>query len=123
MKHFQVNGELYICLTRFIGDSKVMQWDGSMFTELQTMPSRGSMVFQPFTAGKWQYAVLGSDYSFTQVYRWDTKQGKFDHFQELNIQAPRAFSLLSVDNREFMLASSFKGNSKIYEHLIIDLSN
>ena len=123
IKHFKVKGELYICLTHFIGDSKVMQWDGSMFGELQTMPSRGSMVFQPFTVGKWQYAILGNDYSFTQVYRWDTKQGRFDPFQELNIQAPRAFSPVSIDNRGFLLASSFKGNAKIYEHLIIDLSN
>ncbi|KAK6293331.1 hypothetical protein J4Q44_G00356570 [Coregonus suidteri] len=35
-----------ICLTRFIGDSKVMRWDGALFREMQTMPSRGSMVFQ-----------------------------------------------------------------------------
>ncbi|KAM6956513.1 leucine-rich glioma-inactivated protein 1-like [Aplochiton taeniatus] len=123
VKHFQVKGDLFICLTRFIGDSKVMRWDGALFRELQTMPSRGSMVFQPFAMGSWQYAILGSDYSFTQVYRWDAKKGQFAHFQELNIQAPRAFSPISIDNRQFLLASSFKGKTQIYEHLIIDLSN
>ncbi|XP_063076867.1 leucine-rich glioma-inactivated protein 1b [Engraulis encrasicolus] len=122
VKHFHVKSELYICLTRFIGDSKVMRWDGNMFVELQTMPSRGSMVFQPVAIGSWQYAVLGSDYSLTQVYQWDVKKGQFVHFQELNIQAPRAFALVSIDNKEFLLASSFKGRSQIYEHLIIDLS-
>ncbi|KAG9341025.1 hypothetical protein JZ751_019778 [Albula glossodonta] len=123
VKHFKVKADLFICLTRFIGDSKVMRWDGSMFSELQTFPSRGSMVFQPFAVDNWQYAVLGSDYSFTQVYRWDAKKGQFVRFQELNIQAPRAFSPVSIDNREFLLASSFKGKTQIYEHLIIDLSN
>uniref|UniRef100_A0A3B3XGL8 LRRCT domain-containing protein n=1 Tax=Poecilia mexicana TaxID=48701 RepID=A0A3B3XGL8_9TELE len=123
VKHFQVKSDLYICLTRFIGDSKVMRWDGALFRELQTMPSRGSMVFQPFTVGSWQYAILGSDYSFTQVYRWDAKKGEFVRFQELNIQAPRAFSPVSIDNRQFLLASSFKGKTQIYEHLVIDLSN
>ncbi|KAB5518431.1 hypothetical protein PHYPO_G00165810 [Pangasianodon hypophthalmus] len=123
VKHFQVKGELYVCLTRFIGDSKVMKWDGAMFEEVQSVPSRGSMVFQPFTVAEWQYAILGSDYSFTQVYRWDGKKGQFIHFQELNIQAPRAFSLVSIDNREFLLASSFKGQTRIYEHLILDLSD
>ncbi|XP_030630951.1 leucine-rich glioma-inactivated protein 1b [Chanos chanos] len=123
VKHFKVKGELYICLTRFIGDSKVMKWDGSMFTETQTMPSRGSMVFQPVSFGNWQYAILGSDFSLTQVYQWDVKKGQFVHFQELNIQAPRAFSLVSIDNKEFLLASSFKGKTQIYEHLMIDLSN
>ncbi|GLD65076.1 leucine-rich glioma-inactivated protein 1-like protein [Lates japonicus] len=123
VKHFQVKSDLFICLTRFIGDSKVMRWDGALFRELQTMPSRGSMVFQPFSVGNWQYAILGSDYSFTQVYRWDAKKGEFVHFQELNIQAPRAFSPVSIDNRQFLLASSFKGKTQIYEHLVIDLSN
>ncbi|KAB5555325.1 hypothetical protein PHYPO_G00032480 [Pangasianodon hypophthalmus] len=123
VKHFRARGELYICLTRFIGDSKVMRWDGAMFTEVQSVPSRGSMVFQPVTVGSWQYAILGSDYSLTQVYQWDSKKGRFVHFQELNVQAPRAFSLVSIDNHELLLASSFKGRTQIYEHLIIDLSN
>uniref|UniRef100_A0A8C9TCD0 Leucine-rich glioma-inactivated protein 1 n=1 Tax=Scleropages formosus TaxID=113540 RepID=A0A8C9TCD0_SCLFO len=123
VKHFKVKAELFICLTRFIGDSKVMKWDGAMFTEVQTMPSRGSMVFQPFSVDNWHYAILGSDYSLTQVYRYDPKKGQFIHVQELNIQAPRAFSLVSIDNREFLLASSFKGKTQIYEHLMIDLSN
>ncbi|KAL4641015.1 leucine-rich glioma-inactivated protein 1 [Arapaima gigas] len=123
VKHFKVDTELYICLTRFIGDSKVMKWDGSMFNEIQTMPSRGSMVFQPFSFGSWQYAILGNDYSFTKVYRWEGKKGQFIHVQELNIQSPRGFSPVSIDNREFLHASSFKGKTQIYEHLIIDLSN
>lgn len=100
-----------------------MRWDGAMFKELQTFPSRGSMVFQPVSIGKWQYAILGSDYSLTQVYQWDAKKGQFVPSQELNIQAPRSFSVLFVDNRVFLLASSFKGKTQIYEHLIIDLSN
>ncbi|XP_020316087.1 leucine-rich glioma-inactivated protein 1 [Oncorhynchus kisutch] len=123
VKHFKVKSDLFICLTRFIGDSKVMRWDGAMFKEVQTMPSRGSMVFQPVSIGNWQYAILGSDYSLTQVYQWDLKRGQFVHFQDLNIQAPRAFSVVSIDNREFLLASSFRGKTQIYEHIMIDLSN
>uniref|UniRef100_A0A8C5NEA3 LRRCT domain-containing protein n=1 Tax=Gouania willdenowi TaxID=441366 RepID=A0A8C5NEA3_GOUWI len=123
VKHFQIKGDLFICLTRFIGDSKVMRWDGAMFKEVQTFPSRGSMVFQPVSIGNWQYAILGSDYSLTQVYQWETKRGQFVSSQELNIQAPRAFSVVSIDNREFLLASSFKGKTQIYEHLMIDLSD
>ncbi|KAG9260133.1 leucine-rich glioma-inactivated protein 1-like isoform X1 [Astyanax mexicanus] len=123
VKHFRVKSDLFVCLTRFIGDSKLMKWDGNMFNEVQTVPSRGSMVFQPFSVSNWQYAVLGSDYSFTQVYRWDPKKGQFIHFQELNIQAPRAFSPVAIDNRHFLLASSFKGQTRIYEHLILDLSD
>uniref|UniRef100_A0A8C7YXE5 Leucine-rich glioma-inactivated protein 1 n=1 Tax=Oryzias sinensis TaxID=183150 RepID=A0A8C7YXE5_9TELE len=123
VKHFWVKGDLFICLTRFIGDSRVMRWDGAMFREVQTFPSRGSMVFQPVSVSNWQYAILGSDYSLTQVYQWDTKRGQFIPSQELNIQAPRSFSVVSVDDRVFLLASSFKGKSQIFEHHEIDLSD
>lgn len=99
-----------------------MRWDGAMFKEVQTFPSRGSMVFQPVTIDKWQYAILGSDYSLTQVYQWEPKRGVFVPAQELNIQAPRAFALVTIDDRVFLFASSFKGKTQIYEHLMIDLS-
>ncbi|XP_053778455.1 leucine-rich glioma-inactivated protein 1 isoform X2 [Desmodus rotundus] len=122
VKHFSVKGEVYICLTRFIGDSKVMKWGGSSFQDIQRMPSRGSMVFQPLQINNYQYAILGSDYSFTQVYNWDAEKAKFVKFQELNVQAPRSFTHVSINKRNFLFASSFKGNTQIYKHVIVDLS-
>ncbi|XP_026526550.1 leucine-rich glioma-inactivated protein 1 isoform X1 [Notechis scutatus] len=122
VKHFKVKEDIYVCLTRFIGDSKVMKWTGSRFLDLQRMPSRGSMVFQPLQIKNYQYAILGSDYSFTQVYFWDAGKAKFIKFQELNIQAPRSFTHVFVDKQDFLFASSFKGTTVIYKHIIIDLS-
>uniref|UniRef100_A0A671EQL4 Leucine rich glioma inactivated 1 n=1 Tax=Rhinolophus ferrumequinum TaxID=59479 RepID=A0A671EQL4_RHIFE len=122
VKHFSVKGDVYICLTRFIGDSKVMKWGGSSFQDIQRMPSRGSMVFQPLQINNYQYAILGSDYSFTQVYNWDVEKAKFVKFQELNVQAPRSFTHVSINKRNFLFASSFKGNTQIYKHVIVDLS-
>ncbi|XP_044276037.1 leucine-rich glioma-inactivated protein 1 [Varanus komodoensis] len=122
VKHFTVKEDTYICLTRFIGDSKVMKWGGTKFLDLQRMPSRGSMVFQPLRIKNYQYAILGSDYSFTQVYFWEAGKGKFVKFQELNIQAPRSFTHVFVDKQDFLFASSFKGNTVIYKHIIVDLS-
>ncbi|XP_048191263.1 leucine-rich glioma-inactivated protein 1 isoform X1 [Perognathus longimembris pacificus] len=122
VKHFAVKGDVYICLTRFIGDSKVMKWGGSSFQDVQRMPSRGSMVFQPLQINNYQYAILGSDYSFTQVYNWDADKARFVKFQELNVQAPRSFTHVSINKRNFLFASSFKGNTQIYKHVIVDLS-
>ncbi|XP_007516844.2 leucine-rich glioma-inactivated protein 1 isoform X5 [Erinaceus europaeus] len=122
VKHFSVKGDVYICLTRFIGDSKVMKWGGSSFQDIQRMPSRGSMVFQPLQINNYQYAILGSDYSFTQVYNWDAEKAKFVKFQEINVQAPRSFTHVSINKRNFLFASSFKGNTQIYKHVIVDLS-
>ncbi|XP_045147285.1 leucine-rich glioma-inactivated protein 1 isoform X2 [Echinops telfairi] len=122
VKHFSVKGDVYICLTRFIGDSKVMKWGGASFHDIQRMPSRGSMVFQPLQINNYQYAILGSDYSLTQVYNWDAEKAKFVKFQELNVQAPRSFTHVSINKRHFLFASSFKGNTQIYKHVIVDLS-
>uniref|UniRef100_A0A8D2JG18 LRRCT domain-containing protein n=1 Tax=Varanus komodoensis TaxID=61221 RepID=A0A8D2JG18_VARKO len=122
VKHFKVKEDVYICLTRFLGDSKVMHWDGSMFRDVQQMPSRGSMVFQPLSIAGYRYAFLGNDFSFSKVYLYDPITGLFQHFQELSTQAPRAFAHLSIDKQDFLIASSFKGKTHIYRHVIIDQS-
>eukprot|EP00062_Callorhinchus_milii_P001356 gi/632936416/ref/XP_007894865.1/ PREDICTED: leucine-rich glioma-inactivated protein 1 [Callorhinchus milii] len=122
VKHFKIQNDLYICLTTFIGDSKVMKWKDSRFVEIQTLPSRGSMVLQPLTINKWHYAILGNNYFFTQIYRWDTEEEKFVKFKQINVQAPRAFTRVSAGNRDFLFASSFTGNTLLYEHVIIDTS-
>ncbi|KAF3851021.1 hypothetical protein F7725_012793 [Dissostichus mawsoni] len=111
VKHFWVRKVLYLCLTRFIGDSKILRWEGQRFIEIQTLPSRGSMAVYPFTVGLRQYLILGSDFSFSRVYLWDDLTQRFQPFQELNMRAPRAFSLVSVDNKDMLLAASFKGNT------------
>ncbi|XP_069756656.1 leucine-rich glioma-inactivated protein 1b isoform X3 [Narcine bancroftii] len=122
VKHFKVKDNLYICLTRFLGDSKVMKWEGSRFVEVQTFPSRGSMILQPLQINNWQYAFLGNDYSFTQIFQWNTDKRKFVKFNEAFIQAPRAFTSVLADNRDFLFAASFKGSTLIYEHVLIDTS-
>ncbi|KAA8592779.1 hypothetical protein FQN60_018234 [Etheostoma spectabile] len=122
VKHFWVRKVLYLCLTRFIGDSKILRWEGQRFVEIQTLPSRGSMAVYPFTVGLRQYLILGSDFSFSRVYLWDDLTQRFQPFQELNMRAPRAFSLVSVDNKDILLAASFKGNTLAYQHLVVDLS-
>ncbi|XP_072095425.1 leucine-rich glioma-inactivated protein 1b [Mobula birostris] len=122
VKHFNIKGSLYICLTRFLGDSKVMKWEGSMFVEVQSFPSRGSMVLQPLQINKWQYAFLGNDFSLTQIFQWNTEKRKFVKFNETFFLAPRGFTFVLADNREFLFVSSFKAKTQIYEHIIIDTS-
>uniref|UniRef100_A0A3P9JFN7 Leucine-rich repeat LGI family, member 3 n=1 Tax=Oryzias latipes TaxID=8090 RepID=A0A3P9JFN7_ORYLA len=122
VKHFWVRRALYLCLTRFIGDSKILRWEGQRFVEIQTLPSRGSMAVYPFSVGLRQYLILGSDFSFSRVYLWDDLTQRFQPFQELNMRAPRGFNLVSVDDKDFLLSASFKGNTLAYQHLVVDLS-
>uniref|UniRef100_A0A8C4NIN7 Leucine rich glioma inactivated 1 n=1 Tax=Eptatretus burgeri TaxID=7764 RepID=A0A8C4NIN7_EPTBU len=122
VRSFSHAGQLYLCLTRYIGDSKVMKWKKSSFQAVQTMPSRGSMLLQPFHVGLRQYGVLGSDFAFSQVFRWDADIDAFVKLQELNVQAPRAFTVVSVGKEDFLFASSFTSKTVIYRHHVVDTS-
>uniref|UniRef100_U3J517 Leucine rich repeat LGI family member 3 n=2 Tax=Anas platyrhynchos TaxID=8839 RepID=U3J517_ANAPP len=122
VKHFRAKREHFLCLSRYIGDSKVVRWEGQRFVELQTLPSRGSMVMQPFAVGQRRYMALGSDFSFTHVYLWDEEKQKFGKFQELAVQAPRAFRYVPAADVQLLLAPSFKANTLVYRHVVVDLS-
>uniref|UniRef100_A0A8C6V766 Leucine-rich repeat LGI family, member 2a n=1 Tax=Neogobius melanostomus TaxID=47308 RepID=A0A8C6V766_9GOBI len=122
VKHFRIKEELYLTMTRYIGDSKVLRWGTKQFAEVQALPSRGSMILQPFSFKDRHYLALGSDYTFSQIYLWDEEGKIFERFKEVYIQAPRSFTVVSTDRRDFVFASSFKGNTQIFEHIIIDLS-
>ncbi|XP_010218286.1 PREDICTED: leucine-rich repeat LGI family member 3 [Tinamus guttatus] len=122
VKHFKAKRDHFLCLSRYIGDSKVVRWEGQRFVELQTLPSRGSMVMQPFAVGQRQYLALGSDFSFTHVYLWEEEKQKFAKFQELSVQAPRAFRYVPAADVQLLLAPSFKANTLVYRHVVVDLS-
>uniref|UniRef100_A0A8C8S9N2 Leucine rich repeat LGI family member 2 n=1 Tax=Pelusios castaneus TaxID=367368 RepID=A0A8C8S9N2_9SAUR len=122
VKSFRMQNSLYITLTRFIGDSRVMKWNSKQFVEIQALPSRGAMTLQPFSFKNSHYLALGSDYTFSQIYQWDNEKNLFRIFKEIYVQAPRSFTAVSTDRRDFFFASSFKGNTQIFEHIIVDLS-
>ncbi|NXM80483.1 LGI3 protein, partial [Oenanthe oenanthe] len=122
VKHFRAKREQFLCLSRYIGDSKVVRWEGQRFVEVQTLPSRGSMVLQPFAVGRRLYLALGSDFSFTHVYLWEEEKQKFAKFQELSVQAPRAFRAVPAADVQLLLAPSFKANTLVYRHVVVDLS-
>ncbi|XP_078081132.1 leucine-rich repeat LGI family member 2a [Mustelus asterias] len=122
VKSFRIKNDLFICLTRFIGDSKIMKWNTTQFIEVQDLPSRGSMILQPFSFKDRHYLVVGSDYTFSQIYIWDNQKKAFAKFEEMYVQTPRSFTPVSTDRMDFLFAASFKGNTQIFEHAIVDLS-
>lgn len=119
-KHFRMRGHVFLCLTRFLGDAKVMRWEGSMFREVQQVPARGSMVFQPLALAGQRYVLLGNDYAPSRVYRLGPG-GHLEPIQELLAPSPRSFAPISLGDQHFLVASSFKGATQIYQHVTIDL--
>uniref|UniRef100_A0A8C6XJK1 LRRCT domain-containing protein n=1 Tax=Naja naja TaxID=35670 RepID=A0A8C6XJK1_NAJNA len=77
------------------------------FTEVQTLPS--------------EQHGFGGDFSFTHIYLWDEEKQKLK-FQELSVQAPRAFQPIPLEAMSILLAPSFKGNTLVYKHIVVDLS-
>ncbi|XP_019480399.1 PREDICTED: leucine-rich repeat LGI family member 4 isoform X2 [Hipposideros armiger] len=124
-RHFRAGGDVFLCLTRYIGDSMVMRWDGSMFRLLQQLPSRGAHVFQPLLIARDQLAILGSDFAFSQVFRLEPDKGLLEPLQELGppaLVAPRAFAHITMASRRFLFAACFKGPTQIYQVHELDLS-
>ncbi|XP_014889325.1 leucine-rich repeat LGI family member 2-like [Poecilia latipinna] len=122
VKAFRVEGELFLALACYIGDSKVIKWVNKQFTEVQALPSRGAMILQPFTFADRHYLALGSDYSFTQIHLWDTETKTFHKFKDIYVQSPRSFTVVTTDRRSFIFSSSLKGKSMVFEHVFVDLS-
>ncbi|KAF7666246.1 hypothetical protein LDENG_00112700 [Lucifuga dentata] len=122
VKAFREEDELYLAMTCYIGDSKVLKWSNKQFSEVQALPSRGAMILQPFTFADRHYLALGSDYSFTQIYLWDVETKTFNKFKDIYVQSPRSFTVVTTDRRNFIFSSSFKGKSMVFEHIIVDLS-
>lgn len=122
VKAFQQEKDLYLAMTCYIGDSKVLKWANKQFTELQALPSRGAMVLQPFSFTDRLYLALGSDYSFTQIFLWDEETKTFHKFKDIYVQSPRSFTPVTTDRRNFIFSSSLKGKSMVFEHVIVDLS-
>ncbi|XP_070770417.1 leucine-rich repeat LGI family member 2-like [Enoplosus armatus] len=122
VKAFREGGELYLAMTCYIGDSKILKWTNKQFIEVQALPSRGAMILQPFTFTDRHYLALGSDYSFTQIYLWDVETKTFHKFKDIYVQSPRSFIVVTTDRRNFIFSSSFKGKSMVFEHVIVDLS-
>lgn len=122
VKAFRVEDMLYLAMTCYIGDSKVLKWSSKQFTEVQALPSRGAMILQPFTFKDRHYLALGSDYSFTQIYLWDAETKVFAKFKDIYVQSPRSFTVVTTDRRNFIFSSSFKGKSMVFEHINVDLS-
>ncbi|XP_004715839.1 leucine-rich repeat LGI family member 4 [Echinops telfairi] len=124
-RHFQAGGEVFLCLTRYIGDSMVMRWDGSMFRLLQQLPSRGAHVFQPLSIARDQLAILGSDFAFSHVFLLEPNKKLLEPLQELGppaLVAPRAFAPVKVAGKHFLFAACFKGPTQIYQVQELDLS-
>ncbi|CAJ1052315.1 leucine-rich repeat LGI family member 2-like [Xyrichtys novacula] len=122
VKAFRLEGDLFLAMTCYIGDSKVLKWTNKLFTDVQALPSRGAMILQPFTFTDRHYLALGSDYSFTQIYLWDVETKTFHKFKDIYVQSPRSFIALTTDRRNFIFSPSFKGKSMVFEHIIVDLS-
>ena len=122
VKAFLVEDDLYLAMTCYIGDSKILKWTSKQFSELQALPSRGAMILQPFSFKERHYLALGSDYSFTQIYLWSEDTKTFVKFKDIYVQSPRSFTVVSNDRRNFIFSSSFKGKSMVFEHVIVDLS-
>ncbi|XP_019644423.1 PREDICTED: leucine-rich glioma-inactivated protein 1-like [Branchiostoma belcheri] len=124
---FVLDNVVYLCLTQFLGESKLLRWNTSTsgFQDYQVFKSRGAMVLQPLQVGQEYYLVLGSDYVLTEVYRWNPQDKKFIKSQDIELKTPRDFKVVTVppENEDsFLFVASFSEQTEIFRHELVDLS-
>ncbi|KAM9298945.1 leucine-rich glioma-inactivated protein 1-like [Gastrophryne carolinensis] len=132
VKHFtDADDGVFACLVRYMGDSSLVRWDGSMFKTLQELPSRGSHVFQPLLLSQRWHALLGNDFGYAWVHRlekwkhWEVEEtngregplGPFVPFQELKVVEARALATIVVRGRQFIFVASLGGDTVVYEYV------
>ncbi|XP_068097887.1 leucine-rich glioma-inactivated protein 1-like isoform X2 [Hyperolius riggenbachi] len=132
VKHFtDAEDGVFACLVRYMGDSSLVRWDGSMFKQLQQLSSRGSHVFQPLFLGLRWHAFLGNDYGYAWVYQlekwkhWEVEEtndkegpsGPLVPLQELKVFEARALATVHVRGRQFIFVASFGGETVVYEYV------
>ncbi|XP_063292026.1 leucine-rich glioma-inactivated protein 1-like [Pelobates fuscus] len=132
VKHFtDPEDGVFACLVSYIGESSLVRWDGSMFRQLQQLPSRGSHVFQPLMLGNKWHTFLGHDFGYAYVYQlekwkhWEVEEvsegeglkGPLVQFQELRVLAARSFATVQVRGRQFVFVASFGGDTMVYEYV------
>ncbi|KAM4651921.1 leucine-rich glioma-inactivated protein 1-like [Discoglossus pictus] len=135
VKHFsEPEDGIFACLVRYMGESSLVRWDGSMFRQLQELPSRGSHVFQPLLLGRRWHALLGHDFGYAMVYQlekwkhWEIEEGidgegqkgPLVPLQELSVMEARAFTSVQVRGRQFIFVASFGGETVVYEYVEVD---
>ncbi|XP_040183017.1 leucine-rich glioma-inactivated protein 1-like [Rana temporaria] len=137
VKHFtDAEDGVFACLVRYMGDSSLVRWDGSMFKQLQQLPSRGSHVFQPLLLGLHWHALLGNDYGYAWIYQlekwkhWEVEEtndkegssGPLVPMQEFKVLEARALTTVRVRGRDFIFVASFGGDTVVYEYIEKDNS-
>lgn len=135
VKHFtDAEDGVFACLVRYMGDSSLVRWDGSMFKQLQQLPSRGSHVFQPLLLGLQWHALLGNDFGYAWIYQlekwkhWEVEEtndkegssGPLVPLQEIKVLEARALTAVRVQGRQFVFVASFGGDTVVYEYVETD---
>ena len=128
----RMDGTPYLAVANYQGsvshntDSKIYKWDGSSFTEFQTLATNGAWWWEAFTINGIQYLAVANSRSDTSVniaskiYRFDSSSFSFVEFQSLATSEAIELEAFTIDGAHYLAVansandiSSFNIGSKI----------
>ena len=111
-------------------NSKIYHWDGTIFTETQSIPTTGAHMWLAFSVGNEHYLALANYRNATtfnidsKLYRWNGTS--FIEFQSIPTQGALDWEYFTIGNNHYLAVANhdndvtYSINSKIYKPIIVE---
>jgi len=119
---FVIEGETYLAVANYYNDagtfnvdSKIYKWNGSSFSEFQSIPTNGALDWESFTIdGEIYLAVANSNNDTTRlidskVYKWNG--ASFVEFQSIPTQGGNDWEYFILDGEHYLAIANYQGVS------------
>lgn len=121
IESFRVNETQYIAVANYHDgfkhdlESKVFQWDGTVFKEYQLLRTKGAVDFEAFRMDEFQFLAVANHYTWqSKLYRFDEDVGYFAEFQTFNTSNAQAFTPFAINGNQYLAVANKVSNSVVY---------
>jgi len=124
-EHFVINGETYLAVANYRNDSfslvinsKIYKWNGSSFTEFQSILTNGAHSWEFFTIdGESYLAVANSENNSSKhvdskIYKWNGSL--FVEFQSIPTIGAAECESFAIDGDTYLAIANYRNDSAVY---------
>lgn len=119
---FSIDGKTYLAVanhhddvTSYNTDSKIYEWNGSIFVEIQSFETHGAMDWESFTIDGETYLASANSYNgstFTinsKIYRWDGTS--FVKIQDIETSGAADWESFSISGETYLAVANYRDDS------------
>jgi len=129
LESFTLNGEQYLAVAKCLDNgaynlnSAIYKWNGSQFTEVQTIATHGAVDFESFTMNGERYLAVanwynGSSYNINSViYKWDGIQ--FSQIQAIATHGAHCWESFTLNGEQYLALANVSNDSSYNLYSVI----